>query len=323
MARRKTYKGKKAKKKIKKLTFSGKIRLLFAFVTSMLVMLIGAYSFNTEFQWVISAPENLQTSLFETNIHFIDVGQADATLIEQSGDFCLIDTGTGDAEELINYLKSVNVNEIDLLILTHHHADHIGGAVDIMQSFDIGEIWVFDYEKAGRPDNYTVLRTLEYIDTQALYNKTPQVGEVFALGDGEIEVLHNGLHDENNANNTSITTMFTIGEIEFLSCGDAEQEQIDDMLANGADVSAQIYKAAHHGSSSSNSMQFLQLIMPEYVLISCAIDNSYGHPHEESLQSFESVNAAVYGTNVNGNIVMGITGDEISILPEREYDLSA
>ncbi len=301
--------------------------VLFTLFIVLPLGIISIFFYKNEFNYNLARQiiESLTPTAYEhdTSIHFIDVGQADATLIEQDGEFCLIDTGTADADELILYLQSENVTQIDLLILTHHHADHIGGAVDVMQSFEIGEVWMFDYEKAGRPDNVTVLRTLEYIDISGIPDKSPKIGEVFSLGDGEIEVLHAGQTDYDNANNTSIVTAFEIGDVRFLSCGDAEQEQIDEMLENSVDVRANIYKAAHHGSKTSNSIEFLQVITPEFVAVSCGLENSYGHPHEEALIAFESVNAAVYGTNVNGNIVLSIENGEFNIMPEKDYDFAA
>ncbi len=322
-----------AKSKKRKQKFQSKVKKFLTYevlFTLFIVVPLGIISivfYQNDFNYNLAQKlvDSLTPTAYEheTSIHFIDVGQADATLIEQDGEFCLIDAGTADADELIEYLQNENVSTIDLLILTHHHADHIGGAVEIMQNFEIGELWIFDYEKAGRPDNVTVLRTLEYIDIENIPDKTPKIGEVFVLGDGEIEVLHSGLYDEDNANNTSLVTMFEIGGTRFLSCGDAEEEQIDEMLENGVDVSAQIYKAAHHGSQTSNSIEFLQKIDPLFVAVSCGLDNSYGHPHEEALIAFESVNAAVYGTNVNGNIRLDIENGRFDVVPERDYDLAA
>ncbi len=318
-----------AKPKKRKAKYSQKIKkhlnydILFTCLIIIPLAIIASFYNNSDFNYdLLGALKNaFVPSTFEsdTAIHFIDVGQADATLIEQDGEFCLIDTGTANEEALISYLQAENVNEIELLILTHHHADHIGGAVDVMQNFDIGEIWLFDYQKAGKPENVTVLRTLEYIDVSGIPDKTPKIGEVFNLGEGEIEVLHTGIEDFDNANNTSVITMFKIDGLNYLSCGDAEQTQLNNMLENGTDVSAQIYKAAHHGSQTSNSAEFLHLIKPEFVTISCALENSYGHPHEESLNAFEEVNSAVYGTNVNGDIVIYVENGEIKVDVEHDY----
>ncbi len=256
----------------------------------------------------------------DTKIHFIDVGQADATLIEQSGEFCLIDAGDlSSGEVVVNYLKAAGVQELDMMIMTHEHADHIGGMVDVMESFEVELVLLPDFSKSQMPDGYNILRTLEFIDVEGIPEKTAQVGDVFALGEGTITVLDTGLIDPSDANNTSVITMFEVDGYRYLSCGDAEIEQTTHLVEENADIMADIYKAAHHGAQNGNYDELLYAVNPSVVIVSCGKDNSYGHPHEEALAAFEKVNANVFGTHEVGNIVLCITDtDELYVATDSQ-----
>ncbi len=244
----------------------------------------------------------------ETNIHFIDVGQADATLIEQNGEFCLIDAGDIGGEDILElYLNSVGVDEIELLIMTHEHADHIGGMVHVMENFDVKTVLLPDFAKVGMPDGYNILRTLEYIDISAINDITAKVGNVIELGNAQITVLDTGLENEDNKNNTSVVTMFETDSFRYLSCGDAEEQQSIRMIENGTNLKADVYKASHHGAANGNYYKFIAAISPMVSIVSSGKDNSYGHPHEETIENLSNVGAIVYNTAYDGNIVLSVT----------------
>ncbi len=253
--------------------------------------------------------ENIENSI--ASIHFIDVGQGDATLIEQGGEYCLIDAGDASSgETVVNYLNSAGVKEIALLVMTHEHTDHIGGMVDVMENFEVETVLLPVFSNEEPLDGYNILRTLEYIDTQGIPTITAGAGQTYMLGTGELNVIDIGIQNSDNRNNSSIITMFNVNNFSYLSCGDAEIEQTSYLVENNYNLNADIYKAAHHGAANGNYTQLLQSIMPSLVTISCSIDNSYGHPHEESLAAFEEVGAVTVGTHEKGDIVVNYTADD-------------
>lgn len=241
-----------------------------------------------------------------TKIHFIDVGQADATLIEQDGEFCLIDAGgTGSAQELTDYLRAAGVKKLKLLVMTHEHADHIGSMLDVLENFEVEQVLLPDFTNADAPDGYNILRTLEYIDVAGIPDAAARVGDSYAIGNGTLTVLGSGIPTDEK-NNTSIVSLFTVGGFRFLNCGDAEEDATSVLRKNGTDTRADVYKAAHHGASDSNTVDWLKAVRPRIVTVSCGKDNQFGHPHKSALDAFSSVGAQVYRTDEEGSFIVGV-----------------
>ncbi len=243
-------------------------------------------------------------------VHFIDVGQGDATLIEQGGEFCLIDAGdSGSGDTVVNYLTAIGVDELDMIIMTHEHVDHIGGMVEVMENFDTNTVLLPVFSNEEPLEGYTLLRTLEFIDTNGITAITAGAGQEYAVGDGKISVVDTGIQNTDNRNNASIITVFDLGEFSYLSCGDAEKQQSSYLVENGYDLSADIYKAAHHGAENGSYPELLQAVNPSVSVVSCGKDNSYGHPHSEAIAAMESVGSVIYGTHEQGNIIVSYTND--------------
>jgi len=136
-------------------------------------------------------------------------------------------------------------------------------------------------------------------------------------------VLGTGLAGD-NLNNLSLATMFTAGEFRFLDTGDGEKEVEQALLDSGADLSAAVFKAAHHGSRTSNTLAFLQAVRPQAVLISCGLNNDYGHPHPEALANFAAVGARVYRTDQQGALVAGWSaGTGLTIYTTKQGEAAA
>ena len=131
---------------------------------------------------------------------------------------------------------------------------------------------------------------------------TARAGDVFPLGEGTLTVLGDGVAAE-NLNDISLVTLFEAPGLRCLSSGDGEKAVEDAVLASGADVHADVFKAAHHGSSTSNTQAFLDAVRPQAVVVSCGAGNSYGHPHSEALAAFATVGAHVYRTDTEGTII--------------------
>lgn len=246
-------------------------------------------------------PEQAQNSA--TKIHFIDVGQGDAVLIEQDGCFALIDAGERDAAEALTaYLHRAGVDRLSLLVMTHPHTDHIGGMRAVLEAFPVDTVLLPDFTKAPVPTTSTFTRLLEAIEEKQIPARTAHTGDTFPIGGGTLTVLGDGLETE-NLNDLSLVTMFEAPGLRYFSSGDGEKPVERALLDSGANVRADLYKAAHHGSSTSNTQELLEAVRPRAVVISCGKDNSYGHPHREALEVFDAVNATVFRTDECGTVI--------------------
>ncbi len=241
-------------------------------------------------------------------VHFLDVGQGDCTLVTCDGHAMLIDAGDDTKGTAIqNYLKKQKIKSLDYLILTHPDADHIGGAPVIITKFEITKVFVSNFEK----DNKTYRKLIQALDDKNLKGTTPAVESRYKLGTAEFTILApNGTYD--TPNDSSIALLLKNGKNSFLFTGDAEATAEMDILANGIDISADVYKVGHHGSRSSTSKKFFKAVNPDYAVISCGEGNSYGHPHAETLNTLRTNGVAVYRTDEDGTIIATADGKTIS-----------
>lgn len=253
-----------------------------------------------------SLTDNEDTS--EMQVHFIDVGQGDATLILCDGEAMLIDAGDNSKGTVVqNYLNKQGIKELKYLILTHTDADHIGGADVIVTKFDIDTVFMGDFPK----DNKTYGELLGALDYRQLTWSTLNVGNAYRLGSAEFTIIAPN-RTYSDPNNSSIGLLLENGNDSFLFTGDAEEEAEYDILANGLEIECDVFKAGHHGSRTANTEAFLEAASPEYVVISCEEGNSYGHPHAGPLNSFRSMGMKVYRTDEQGSIVAVSNGEKIT-----------
>lgn len=247
--------------------------------------------------------------------HFIDVDQGEATLLQGEDFTILIDSGRHDGNEVVPYLQSVGVKEIDLLVGSHPHADHIGQMPEVINSFPVKEVWMSGAESTSRVYEDALDAIIE---SEAAYH-IPRAGESFTIGSAQIDILHPSSVDE-DLNNSSIGMKITYKEQSFLFTGDAETSAENEMLASG-NIEADIFKIAHHGSDTSNSEAFIEAIHPEIAIYSAGADNSYGHPNQEVLNRLQQMNIDVYGTIENGTVIIQSDGhDYLSINGVKEKE---
>lgn len=244
----------------------------------------------------------------ELEIHFLDVGQADCTLVKCDGYTMLIDTGLDEqGTKIQNYLQKQGIDRLDYLVLTHPDADHIGSADVVMTKFEIGTIFMSNFEK----DTKTYKNLFKLIEDNQIHYLSPAVGNVYALGSASFQILApNRKYDD--PNDASIALLITHGENTFLFTGDAEKAAEEDMLNNGLNLAADVLHAGHHGSKTSNTEEFINTVMPRYAVISCGIDNSYGLPDAEVLNRFREKEMMVYRTDEQGTIVATSNGEKIT-----------
>lgn len=248
------------------------------------------------------------TASTDMEVHFIDVGQGDATLVKCGDAAMLIDAGDGSKGTLIqNYLQKQGVKKLDYLVLTHPDSDHIGGAPVIITKFEIDKVFVSDFEK----DNRTYRKLIQALDDKNIQAITPKAGDEYALADASLSIL-GPVQTYDDPNNASLVLLLKNGENSFLFTGDAKEEAELDILADGADVKADVYQAGHHGSRSSSAEKFLDAVNPKAAVVSCEEGNSYGHPHAQTLNNLRSRGIRLYRTDEQGSIIATSDGKEIT-----------
>lgn len=238
-------------------------------------------------------------------VHIIDVGQGDAALLCADGEYALIDAGPPEgADVLVSYLQSAGVSQLRYLFMTHPHADHIGGMQLVVENFTVQQVVLPDFTLAPYPTTKTFENLLQALLDRQVPAETALLGAKYPLGSGQITVVHAGLKTDENANLLSLGLLFDAGGMRFLNTGDAEIPNEKAMLESGFDLQANVLMAAHHGSNTSNSVNFINQAHPQFVVISCAAGNPYGHPHKSALKAYGQVGARVLRTDKQGHVVI-------------------
>lgn len=247
-------------------------------------------------------------------VHFIDVGQADSILIQTpDGKSMLIDAGNNaDGQAVVSYLKGQGVSKIDILVGTHPHEDHIGGMDNVINSFEIGQIYMPKVSHTTK----TYEDVLTAISRKGLKITSPTPGSTFSLGEVRFTILAPNSSTYEDMNDYSIVLKMEYGNTSFLFTGDAEQVSENEIIAKGYNLKADVLKVGHHGSSSSTSQAFLDKVSPKYAVIMVGSDNNYGHPHKETMDKLEAKGIPVYRTDENGTIVATSDGTNITFNTE-------
>ena len=239
-------------------------------------------------------------------VHFLDVGQADCILLKQGSHAMLIDAGDSKSgSTILSYLNAQGVKQLDAAVGTHPHEDHIGSLDTVIRNIFIGKLYM--------PKVQTNTKTFEDVLDAALDRgmsiTAPQVGERFSLGSAEVCFV--GAMQTDDLNNSSLMLRVKFGKNTLLFTGDAEAEAEAKALASGNSLKSDVLKVGHHGSSSSSSEAFLNAVSPSCAVISCGADNSYGHPHEETLEKLAQRKISVFRTDLQGTIVAECDGNAI------------
>lgn len=251
--------------------------------------------------------QEIKSKLDELKIHYIDVGQGDSILIQQNGHNMLIDAGGNSCEQLVtNYLKQQNITTLDYVVGTHPHEDHIGGLDYVINSFNIGN--VFMPKKLSTTNTFKDVITS--IKNKNLKISSPQVGNNYELGQCKFTILNPNKEYE-NINDNSIVIKLTHGEKSFLFTGDAEGTSEMEMVNSNLDLKADVLKLGHHGSKTSTVTNFLNKVNPSYAIVSCSKDNKYKHPGQGVMKRLQDKNIKVYRTDENGTIILTSDGKDI------------
>ncbi len=266
-------------------------------------------------------PNKNSNSLSDLKVHYIDVGQADATLFQYKSDSeqytILFDTGDWQGNEVPNYLSAQDVSSIDLLIVSHADADHSGQLAEVINTFDVGEVWMSGNESSSQTFQQGMKAVLA---SDADYDE-PRTGDTFEIGSMDITVLHPD-SISGNTNEESISAKFTYGDMSFLFTGDADRDGEMKMMDSGNNVNADFLQLGHHGSNTSSDPAFIDAVSPKVAIYSAGADNQYGHPHAEVISLIQNAGIKLYGTDVHGTIVVTTDGSDYTVQTKDDGTIS-
>ena len=245
----------------------------------------------------------------ELNVHFIDVGQGDSILVDYGDVEVLIDGG-GRSPGVVTYLSDYIDGSIEVMVATHPHADHIGGLIELLEYFEVDEIWHNDDEA----DSKTYQDFMDAVESENAEVNIARLHDVIQVSNLSFKV-HNPPDLHGSTNNNSIVLHLAFGQVDFLFMGDAEQEAEGAMmmLSSLRVPEVEILKVGHHGSRTSSSEGFLAITNPEVAIYMAGEGNIYGHPHEETIAALDIIGAVIYGTDVDGTIVVLTNGQTYTI----------
>ena len=219
-----------------------------------------------------------------TAVHFIDVGQGDSALLLSGGQAVLIDAGTAESgAAVVRYLEELGVTELYGAVATHPHADHIGGMAQVIEAFPIEHF----YLGPETQNTATYSGMLDALEEAGVQPVIPADGDELVFDSGASLTFLGPADDvpKSNLNDRSLITLFRAGDQDVLFMGDAESAAEESLLAHHPALTCDVLKVGHHGAATSSSEEFLQAVRPSTAVISCGVDNDYGHPSDQTLQN--------------------------------------
>lgn len=263
-------------------------------------------------------PAHLSAPKAPLIIDVIDIGQGDASLIRTAKEVILIDTGDVSARgKLVDYLKKQGITTIDKVIITHPHADHLGGMASVLENFTVKQIY-----DSGQTTTTALYR--QYLST-VKKRKIPfavlAAGDQLDFGGGvtfKVFGPQKPYISDSELNNNSIVGKLIYGQFSMLFTGDAEKEAEERLQKNYAsELRANVLKSPHHGSRTSSSWPFLKAVSPDAITISAGADNEYQHPHTVTLKKYTELKAQIYRTDLNGSIRITSDGKTYQMIKEK------
>lgn len=251
-------------------------------------------------------------------VKVLDIGQGDAILIRVAGQTVLVDTGDSNTrDKMVAYIKKEGITTIDKVIITHPHADHLGGMPGILENFKVGQIY----------DSGQTATTALYKQYMSLVNKknipftvVTAGTEIVISGDSKLKIFapEKPFITESALNNNSIVAKLIYNQFSMLLTGDAEKDSEARMLKTyGGELKSKVLKAGHHGSNTSSSPAFLKAVAPEAAIISVGVNNDYHHPHPSTLKKYVEAKLKVYRTDIDGTVTITSDGKTYKIMKEN------
>ncbi|MBR5321627.1 MAG: MBL fold metallo-hydrolase [Clostridia bacterium] len=254
-------------------------------------------------------------------IYYLDVGQSDCSIVVCDDEVLMIDCGTYNQLNVIRQsIHTLEIDEIDYMIVTHQHDDHMGSATDLINDLSVKN---FIMPKLTQTNNvtskaYNVL--INTLDNKKITKIPAQNCKSFMLGRALVEILSPSVQN-NNLNNMSVVLKITYGNTEFLFQGDAESKIENDLLRSDYDIDVDVLKIGHHGSKTSSTDKYLEATSPDIAIISSGYDNNYGHPNGTVLNRLENDNIKAFSTFLDGNIAVTSDGETITVYTQNNKDV--
>ena len=250
-------------------------------------------------------------ALADLQVHFVDVGQGDCTVVLCDGEAMVIDGGPRSASDTVySYIRrTLGLRHIDYVVSTHPHADHVSGLPAVLNAVPVDLLLTPVLEW----DSKAFSSMMAYADAQGTAVAVPQEGDTLQLGGAMVTILHCWPEaiDMGRTNDSSIVTRIDYGSTSFIIAGDAEDWSEYMMVDSGMDLKADVLRVAHHGSNTASTGEFLRAVFPDYAVISVGADNSYGHPHAAVLNRLEKAGCRILRTDELGTIVMESDGEKV------------
>ena len=252
-------------------------------------------------------------------VHFIDVGQGLAILVQSGGENLLYDGGNrSHADEVVQYLKNQQVETINYMISSHYDEDHLGGLVKCLDNFEVDHVLGSDYVHTSDLFN-TFMNTAT---AHAIIVEYPSVGDTYEFGTGSFTVMApDGISQ--NSNDNSVVIRLVNGNNSFMFMGDAEETSEQDMISTGMNLDCDVLSLGHHGSASSTSWDLLEATSPSWAVISCGLNNTYGHPAAETMGKLSDMDIPVFRTDDQGTVIALSDGNTISWTQEPCNDYTS
>lgn len=285
-----------------KITQSKKTIVMLLFITIFLTLITGCNKFKNDTTTTLDS-----SKMF---VHYIDVGQGDSILIQVNNKNLLIDAGPkSDKDKLLNYLSSLNLQKIDYVIATHPHEDHIGNMADVIDDYNVLSF----YAPKVQSNTKTFEKMIESLKAKNLkINVIKNNINSIDLGENtKVTIFSPSKDSYDDLNNYSPVIKIEYGKTSFLFTGDAEKEVEKEILNNNPDISADVLKVGHHGSSSSTTKEFLSKVNPSIGVISVGKDNTYNHPNDDTMKRLADNKVKVYRTDKEGTIILSSDGSNI------------
>lgn len=252
--------------------------------------------------------ESIKGKEGDFKVHFLDVGQADCTIIQSGKEAMIIDAGNnGDADYILSYLDSLGVSTLQYAIATHSHEDHVGSMDRVISHIKVEQIIIPEEETS----TITYQDVLNAIKSENVKVIRPAVGTEYKMGNASFQIIAPSDTSYSDTNDYSVGVIVKYGKHKFMFTGDASEKSEKEIMKTGIDLEVDVLQAGHHGSSTANSETFLKKADPVYVVISCGKDNKYGHPHVETLTRLEENDIQVYRTDQQGTMIASSDGKEI------------
>ncbi|MEE1320345.1 MAG: MBL fold metallo-hydrolase [Acutalibacteraceae bacterium] len=250
-------------------------------------------------------------SASDAYVHFIDVGQGSSTLIQIGDKGILIDAGEKEyGDYVVEYIDSCGIKELEYVIASHPHSDHIGGMTDVIEECKIGEFIMPELTEINIPTTKVYERMISALLERDVDVTAAKVGDSFITEGITMKIL--GPYEQTeDLNDMSVICKATVNGVDFMILGDAEKGELSSVYNNvNAGYESDVIAMGHHGSSTSIYKSFLNAVNADTAVISCGKDNSYGHPHKEALQYIKNNGMTLYRTDYDGDVVFRCAGGE-------------